>query len=143
MKFFDRFFSSNKTEKSENKKDAKGKKRGKSSKSGSKPDFSNVDSLEKAKQLEKEGILEKVLLLPKELNGKDVKENVVYVPVGISEAMQSITNIIVGCLEGGMTLTKLEIKPLYNGNSFVPSSIVVIADNDEHKEILNSEVEIW
>lgn len=104
------------------------------------PDFSAVDSLEKAEELFRKGELHKLLLLPAEFGGQDVPENVVYVPeIAIQMKAQVDFDIIGPMIEQG-TVRRYQAVPEYEGNSFVPSSIKVVAYDPGRFE---ASLDIW
>jgi hypothetical protein len=101
------------------------KKRG--AKSG--PDFSAVDSRAKAEELVSRGELHKLLLMPAEFGGPDIPQNTVYVPAFAAEMKTHIDRNIVAPLVANRTTTQYEAAPQYEGRSFVPISIKIVATN--------------
>lgn len=104
--------------------------------------FSEIDSLEKAKQLEKEGQLEKVLLFPKEFGGEDIPQNIVYVPVGIADIKQTITDTLVKYVQDGL-ISNMEVLPEYKGDSFIPSEIKMKTSSGDKPGEFNPTINIW
>jgi hypothetical protein len=93
------------------------------------PDFSGVDSEDKAVQLELRGQLEKLYLLPFEFGGRDLPENVVYVPTGMAEIKQGIDDNVIRPLVADGQITRYVATPEYSGDSFVPIAITIVASD--------------
>ena len=104
------------------------------------PDFSDVDSLAKAEGLFSRGEFEKLFLLPPEFGGEDVAGNVVYVPVGFAAIKSEIDNNIVKPLVAAGKVTQYTSTPEYQGNSFIPIAIRIVASNPES---LSMTINIW
>lgn len=109
---------------------------------GSAPDFSHVTSKEAVMKLASEGKLVKILLFPSELGGADIPENVVYVPPGVPEIKDQVTNKVIGLVEEGLNIN-LRVMPEYKGNSFVPSKIHIKASHAEKRGNFERTIEIW
>lgn len=105
-------------------------------------DYSNVDSREKAVELAKQGKLFKVLLFPSEFGGKDIPQNVVYVPEGIPEIKDQITGTLIRFVEEGL-IDNLQVNPEYKGNSFVPSKINMNTSHSGKAGEFNPTIEVW
>jgi hypothetical protein len=91
------------------------------------PDFSRIDSQAKAAALYRKGDLEKVLLLPEEFGGRDVPDNVLYVPVGVADVKAGIdANVIRPLIEAGK-VSQYKVEPEYQGDSFVPIALKITA----------------
>ena len=105
-------------------------------------DFSEIDSREIAEQLVEEGLLFKILLFPAELGGKDVTQNTAYVPAGIPEIKDKLTETLIKYVQDGL-IDKLTVEPAYKGSSYVPSKIVMKASHSEKKSEFVPTIDIW
>lgn len=105
-------------------------------------DFSQVDSREKAEALAEKGELFKILLFPAEFGGQDVPPNTVYVPAGIPEIKDQITQTLIRFVEEGL-IDNLSVSPEYKGNSFVPARIVMETSHSGKPGEFNPTIEIW
>jgi hypothetical protein len=104
------------------------------------PDFSEINSKEKAEARLRSGELEKLFLLPREFGGKEDARNICYVPCGFAAIKQGIdTNIIRPLIDSGK-ITEYQATPEYQGNSFVPITIKIVARNPE---AFNTQINIW
>lgn len=93
------------------------------------PDFSDVDSLAKADRLYQQGKLEKLFLMPPEFGGEDHPLNTLYVPIGFAAVKSRIDlNTIAELIEAGQ-VTEYTASPQYQGKSFIPIAIEIIASN--------------
>jgi len=106
------------------------------------PDFSAVDSLEKAQALASEGKLERLYLFPLEFGGKDIPQNVLYVPIGFAAMKQRIDSMVRDLVNQGQ-VSSYAAHPEYKGKSFVPSKIKIVASHPEKGGGLNPVIEIW
>src|SRR5687767_5485415 len=74
-------------------------------------DYSDVDSLAKAQALASGGRLEKMYLFPLALGGKDIPQNIVYVPIGIGDIKRKIDGTIGRMFkEGSATQYKTDLE---------------------------------
>jgi hypothetical protein len=105
-------------------------------------DFSEIDSREVAEQLVKEGLLFKILLFPAEFGGKNITQNTAYVPAGIPEIKEKLTETLIKYAQDGL-IDKLTVEPAYKGSSFVPSKIVMKASHSEKTSEFVPTIEIW
>lgn len=105
-------------------------------------DFSNIDSREKAAQLAQEGKLFKILLFPAEFGGDDASHNIVYVPAGIPEIKDQITETLIRLVEDGL-IDNLQVLPEYKGNSFVPARILMKTSHSGKAGQFNPSIEVW
>ncbi|WP_020467828.1 hypothetical protein [Zavarzinella formosa] len=104
------------------------------------PDFSAVDSQAKAMELYERGDLEKLFLMPLEFGGTDNPLNTLYVPVGVADIKAGIDNNVIGPLAAGGKITKYTASPEYQGKSFIPIAIQIVAsDPGEFSTTIN----IW
>jgi hypothetical protein len=104
------------------------------------PDFSGIDSREKAEARAQSGELEKLFLLPAEFGGKDDPRNVVYVPKTFIAIKRDIDlNIIKPLVESGK-VTQYTATPEYQGRSFIPIAIKIVAANPGS---FTSTINIW
>ena len=91
------------------------------------PDFRHVDTREKAQALYKRGELEEIPLLPMMFGGQDVPANMVYVPAfAAALAMRLATSTIAGLMQRGR-VARYQATPIYEGSSFVPNALRIIA----------------
>src|SRR5262245_60075533 len=104
------------------------------------PDFSDINSKEKAEARLQTGELEKLFLLPAEFGGTDDPRNIVYVPRGFVAAKRDIdTNLIKPLIESEK-ITEYRATPEYQGKSFVPIAIKIVASNPGS---FASDINIW
>jgi hypothetical protein len=89
-----------------------------------------------------QGKLVKILLFPIELGGQDRQENSIYVPAGIPAIKDQLTGSLMRFLEQGL-INKLEVKPEYKGNSFVPAKIRMKAWHTEKAGGFEPVIDIW
>lgn len=104
------------------------------------PDYSYVDSLAKARELCALGQLEKLLLMPPEFGGEDIPQNVTYVPLGFAAMKAGIDQNVVGPLAAQGKVTRYAATPEYQGRSFVPTAINIMASTPEE---FSATVRIW
>lgn len=90
-------------------------------------DFSGVDSQEKAVESFHRGELEKLFVMPLEFGGEDILLNTLYVPVGIAAVKAEIDNDVIGPLVQEGEITQYKATPEYQGKSFVPSALTIVA----------------
>jgi hypothetical protein len=93
------------------------------------PDFSEIDSQAKAEELFRRGDLEKLFLLPLEFGGQDVPQNVLYVPIGVADIKSGIDDNVIGPLVSEGQVTQYTATPEYQGKSFIPIAIRIVASN--------------
>jgi len=93
------------------------------------PDFSGIDSREKAEELFRNGDLEKLYLMPLEFGGTDDPLNTLYVPVGLADVKSGIDNNVIGSLAAEGKITQYKAIPEYQGQSFIPIAIKIIASD--------------
>jgi hypothetical protein len=91
------------------------------------PDFSGVDSRAKVEARFQAGELEKLFLLPVEFGGKDDPRNVLYVPRGFAAIKANIDMNIIKPLVSAGKVTSYQATPEYQGESFVPIAIKIVA----------------
>jgi len=104
------------------------------------PDFSGIDSRTKAEELFRRGDLEKLLLMPLEFGGEDNVHNMVYVPIGVAATKSGIDNNVIRPLAAEGKFTKYKAMAEYEGNSFIPIAIRIVAsDPGEFSTAIN----IW
>ena len=104
------------------------------------PDFSQVDSLAKAVALFEQGVLEKLFLMPLEFGGEDNALNVLYVPIGVAAVKNNIDANVIGPLADEGKVSQYRAEPEYQGDSFVPIAIRIVAwDPEEFTTTIN----IW
>jgi hypothetical protein len=105
-------------------------------------DFTEVDSLEKTQALYQEGKLEKLYLFPLEFGGKEIPQNVLYVPPGIAEIKKGIDTTIARMVQEG-SVSSYVAEPEYKGNSFVPSKIKIKTSHPEKPGAFEPTINIW
>src|SRR5215813_1373913 len=93
------------------------------------PDFSEIDSQEKAEGLFRRGDLERLFLMPIEFGGEDNPLNTLYVPVGTAAVKSGIDNNVIGPLAAEGRITKYTATLEYQGNSFIPIAIKIVASD--------------
>jgi hypothetical protein len=104
------------------------------------PDFSDVDSLKKAAAMFRKGKLERMHLIPLEFGGPDHEDNVVYVPLGLTDVKRGIDVNVIGPLVEAGKVGQYKAEPEYEGESFVPIAIKITAwDPGEFTTTIN----IW
>ena len=104
------------------------------------PDFSAIDSREKAEEMFRRGELEKLFLMPLEFGGGDDPHNTVFVPVGTAAVKAGIDqNVIAPLVEEGK-VTQYTATPEYQGRSFIPIAIRVVASDPGQ---FSSTINIW
>ncbi len=102
--------------------------------------FNKIDTIEKAEQLFHKGKLEKLYLVPLMFGGKDIIQNIIYVPIGINAAKEKVDNHIADLLDQGKTQSyncNLE----YKDKSVIPSKLIITTGKDG-KEIFKTTIEI-
>lgn len=104
------------------------------------PDFSGIDSREKADELFRRGDLEKLFLIPLEFGGVDNPLNTLYVPVGIAAIKAGIDNNVIGPLASDGKVTEYKATPEYQGKSFIPIAIKIVASNPGE---FSTTINIW
>jgi hypothetical protein len=104
------------------------------------PDFSNIDSLAKAEELFHRGELEKLYLMPLEFGGAELPVNTLFVPLGIAEIKSGIDNNVIAPLAADGKITTYKATPEYQGKSFIPIAITIVASNPGH---FTSTINIW
>jgi hypothetical protein len=106
--------------------------------------FRALDSLEKVKTACGDGVLETLFLLPPEFGGKEVAENIVYVPRGIADSKKQIDATVTHLFRAG-SVNKYAARPEYAGNSFVPVRIVIKAWHTDPAKAatFNPVIEVW
>src|SRR4051812_36583735 len=93
------------------------------------PDFSGIDSKAKAEARALAGEMEKLLLLPTDFGGTEDPRNVVYVPRGFVAIKADIDTNIIRPLVADGKITEYRAVPEYEGRSFVPIALRIIASN--------------
>jgi hypothetical protein len=94
---------------------------------GNGPDFSAIDSKAKAEDLFQKGELKKLFLMPLEFGGEDFGMNVVYVPEFAAEMKANIDSNIIKPLADQGKIKHYQALPQYQGNSFIPCAIKIVA----------------
>lgn len=104
-------------------------------------DYSSISSPSAATKAADDGELVRVFLLPAELGGRDVAQNVVFVPPQIREVKERSTIELLAAIRAG--LTEIEVVPSYRGNSFVPDSITITASRPDAEPELRLVIGVW
>jgi hypothetical protein len=104
-------------------------------------DYSSITSLSTVDEAVKEGKLAKVLLLPPELGGRDIAENVVFMPPKLLNVRQGSTTELLSAIRAG--LTEIEVKPSYRGSSFVPDKITITASRHNAEPEFRLVIDVW
>ncbi|MFL5386345.1 MAG: hypothetical protein ACJ8GN_27825 [Longimicrobiaceae bacterium] len=104
------------------------------------PDFSAVDSQAKVEELFRRGELEKLHLMPLEFGGSDIPPNTLYVPVGIASIKAGIDDDVIGPLVEEGKVTSYTATPEYQGKSFIPIAIRIVASNPGQ---FSTTINIW
>ena len=104
------------------------------------PDFSDIDSRAKAIERMRAGEFEQLLLLPAQFGGTDDPRNVVYVPRGFADIKAGIDTNIIQPLVAEGKVTRYEATPEYQGRSFVPIAIKIVASDPAS---FTSTINIW
>jgi hypothetical protein len=104
------------------------------------PDFAAVDSRAKAEELFRRGDLEKLFLMPLEFGGTDHPLNTLFVPVGLAEIKAGVDRNIVAPLVADGTITEYKAMPEYQGTSFIPIAIKIVASNPGQ---FSTTINIW
>lgn len=87
--------------------------------------FGHIDTPDALAAERDAGALTPLFLLPKELGGTDVAENIVYVPDHAIQAQSAGLDGLFTAIRKG--LTEVSIAPEYNGSSLVPTRIHITA----------------
>jgi hypothetical protein len=104
------------------------------------PDFSGIDSQAKAEELFRRGELEKLYLLPLEFGGQDGPDNFLYVPQGVAGVKSGIDmNVIAPLVQEGK-VTNYTATPEYQGESFIPIAITIVASDPGE---FSTTISIW
>jgi hypothetical protein len=104
------------------------------------PDFSGIDSQAKAEARLQAGEFEKLLLLPAQFGGTDDPRNIVYVPRGFVSIKANIDTNIIKPLVAQGKVTRYQATPEYQGASFVPIAIKIVA---AHPGSFTTTINIW
>src|SRR5262245_59392366 len=104
------------------------------------PDFSGIDSRAKADELFQRGELEKLFLMPLEFGGEDNPLNTLYVPVGVAAIKSGIDTNVIGPLAAEGKITKYTATPQYQGKSFIPIAIKIVASDPSE---FSTTINIW
>ena len=81
----------------------------------------------KAVELFQRGDLERLFLMPLEFGGADNELNILYVPIGVADIKAGIDNNVIGPLVEEGKVTKYTATPEYQGDSFIPIAITIVA----------------
>lgn len=104
------------------------------------PDFSAVDSQAKADEMFRRGELETLFLMPLEFGGADILPNTLYVPLGVAGIKAGIDANVIGPLAAEGAITDYQAAPVYQGTSFVPTAITIVASGSRE---FRTTIRIW
>jgi|SRR5205085_9338272 len=104
-------------------------------------DFSRIDTAERAREAVLDGRLKRILLLPEQLGGRDVPENVAYVPEPIHSLILSAIQEILELAKGGAW--EISLVPEYRDRSFVPARIKIDAGQEHEPSAYNRQISVW
>jgi hypothetical protein len=104
-------------------------------------DFSSITSMKAVDDACREGRLVKALLLPEELGGQDIPENVVYIPPDSWELRREATTELLDVVSEGMR--DVAVVPEYRGASLVPTKIITTAARSGLSHHYKDEILIW
>lgn len=104
-------------------------------------DYSSISSVAAAERAFDNGSLEKILLLPVDLGGGYVAENIVYIPEFAAEVKNGSNAALLAAVRKGMS--EVTVVPHYRGESFVPASISVSAARPGMPPGYTFEVTVW
>lgn len=104
-------------------------------------DFSLITSLKAAEEACLHGDLIKILLLPAELGGRDIPENVVYVPPHVYEIKEHSTAELLSAVRMGMR--EVAVVPVYRGASVVPAKISITAARAQLQPGYEFDIGVW
>jgi hypothetical protein len=93
------------------------------------PDLSGIDSQAKAEEMFRRGELAKLFLMPLEFGGRDDPINTLYVPIGVADVKAGIDHNVIDPLAAEGKITKYTATPEYQGKSFIPIAITVVASD--------------
>jgi len=105
-------------------------------------DYSHIASRDIALQLVEQGMLFEITLFPEELGGNREPHNLIYVPPGIPEIMDLVTETLLSLRNEGL-IDRLSFDVDYKGNSFVPSSINVRATHNIKSRSFEPRIGVW
>ncbi len=105
-------------------------------------DYSHVASLEIARALVQQGMLFEITLFPEEFGGNREAYNLIYVPAGIPEMMDLVTETLVSLRSDGL-VDQLSMDVEYKGKSFVPATISVRATHNSKSRSFEPRIGIW
>ncbi|QSX75378.1 hypothetical protein HIV01_002135 [Lysobacter arenosi] len=105
-------------------------------------DYSHVASLEIARALAQQGMLFEITLFPEEFGGNREAYNLIYVPPGIPEIMDLVTETLLSLRNEGL-VDQLSMDVVYKGKSFVPGSISVRATHNSKSRTFEPRIGIW
>lgn len=105
-------------------------------------DFSHITSKQQMIAEYQKGNLEPIYLFPIELGGEASERNTVYVPFGVKDIKTKLDGTLIKFAHEG-TINKLSIKPIYKGDSFIPSKIAINASNSHTEGNFDTEIDIW
>lgn len=78
--------------------------------------------------------------MPLEFGGEEVPPNMVYVPVGVAAIKEGIDNNVIAPLVEEGTVTSYTASPRYQGSSFIPVAIRIVASNPGE---FSTTINIW
>ena len=82
-----------------------------------------------------------IFIIPAELGGRDVPQNLLYVPPAIRVSKDDATVELLHAVQMGMI--EVAIRPEYRGVSLVPSKIIITAARPGMPPGYQRDIEIW
>lgn len=104
------------------------------------PDFSHVDR-EKAEELARQGVLAPLYMMPPRFGGEESFRNRLFVPP-VAVALKDRCDDMVEDLLRQEKVNGYQCTPEYQGTSFVPTAVTVIAKMDG-KPVFTQRIQIW
>lgn len=104
------------------------------------PDFSHVDR-EKAEELARQGVLAPLYMMPLRFGGEESERNRLFVPP-VAVALKDRCDSMVEDLLRQEKVNGYQCAPEYQGTSFVPTAVTVIAKMDG-EPVFTQRIRIW
>ena len=102
-------------------------------------DYAQADTRDKVQALHRSGKLQRVHLFPLAAGGQDAEINVIYIPEKSAAEKATIDSQILKLAADGAAV-RYNARPIYKGNSFVPSQLVISVTG---AQIAQYVVNIW
>jgi hypothetical protein len=101
----------------------------------------DIVTLQDAKEACAEGRLQATLMMAEELGGEWRAENILYLPMHASAAMDVATIDLIAAVRRGMI--QVHITPTYHKTSSVPTAITIIATTPQKDVEMVRIIEVW